>query len=166
MSGRMFLVLGLVPFLAFGTSGCFFKRPAQADKAQELKVRALKEYVENTNAVHRAEQEAYRAEAKAHAQSLFNQGLAQVKAKAGPDGKVDAAEVVAWVQQLASERAQYEAKADTKVQEIKVVIAKADEDMYTALKLDALLERFNESGVDPAFAQSAMNSILEITRRK
>jgi len=67
---------------------------------------------------------------------------------------VPAADVEAWVEKIVAERDVYKQTAQSKVNEIHVLVLKADEDVYTALKLDDLLERFNDSGVDPAFGRS------------
>lgn len=154
-----FLMLGLMLAL----SGCFSRGP-KGDDAQKLKRQALAQYVSNTNAIHAAQQKAYQAEVAANAQNLFNQGLARIKEKADADGKVSSADVVLWITQITSERDNYIAEGNKRVDEIRVTIAEADKDIYTALKLDDLLERFNESGVDAQFAQSAVDSILEIVK--
>lgn len=147
------------------TTGCI-RRPPEADKAQDLKRRALQQYVENTNAVHRAEQETYLAVERKHAQTLFDNGLMQLKLKAGPDGKVDAADAAAWVQTLLASRDKYIEDAHANVSSIRATIDVVDRDMYTALKLDDLVERFAKQGIDPALIQSAVDSILSLTKKR
>lgn len=162
-TGRAVIAFLLVGML-LACSGCMFSRPPEADKAQKLKRDAMARYVANTNAIHDAQQKAYKQQAAATAQALFEQGIERIKLKAGADGKVSAVDVAALVTEMSADREKYMADAEKRIEEIKVTIAEADRDIYSALKLDDLLERFNASGVDPAFAQSAIDSILEIAR--
>jgi len=139
-------------------------RPKGADAGQATKRKAIENYISNTAAIHVAEQKAYRCEAAAHAETLFNQGMEQMKRGAGPDGKVSAAEAAVFIHGVLKDRDAYNAAADTKVSEIQVLIAEADKDIFTALKLDDLLEAFNEAGVDPGFVETAVNQVLQIVR--
>jgi len=159
----LLLLFVLLPLLLIA-SGC--SRTKEEADAQQLKRRALAQYVANTNAIHDAEQKAYVMSEKEHAETLLQQGLERLKEKAGPDGKVDPVAAKVWVQMLIRDRDAYIAKAHDNVAQIRVQISEADRDMYSALKLDELVERAAGQGIDIKTIQPFIDSILDIVKRK
>ena len=64
------------------------------------------------------------------------------------------------------QRDAYIAKAHDNVAQIRVQISEADRDMYSALKLDELVERAAGQGIDIKTIQPFIDSILDIVKRK
>ena len=145
--------------------GCF-QQPPEAKAANDLKRKAMAQYVINTNLLHGAEQQAYFAAEKRTAQQLFDSGMKQMAALADANGKVDAVSVVTWIAKLTADKEAYISQAQGNVAAIQAQIAIADKDMYTALKLDDLVQQFAAQGFDLAQVQSAVDQILAIAAPK
>jgi len=153
------LVLAVIAVLTMFTACGCFQAPQSVKDTNAVKREALLLYAKNQALLHAAEQEAYRAEAYAHIDTRFRHDLKTITAKADANGLVPAQQALDWAQKVTAERDANRQAADKRVAEIRAEVQKADKDLQTALRLDALVEQWQNAGAPAEIVTQAAEAI-------
>lgn len=151
-------------FLTLLLGGCF-KRPKGVKDADDTRKKALLIYKANTDEIHHAEQEAYRQASLKMVDKLFEADLAEIQKHTGADGKLEAKFAIELFARAMANRDKNRAGVEAEVSKIRELVAKADRDFVTALKLDELLGQFYDAGIQPEDAQKFVDQILSVVQK-
>ena len=151
--------------LCVALAGCF-GRPAAVKEADETRLKAFNNYRTNTNAVHAAEQEAYREASMQTVEMFFNMDMAEIEKLTDVNGKVDASKAFALLRRAYENKDKNKAKVEAQVKRMNDLVQEADREFLVANKLDEMLGKFYDAGISAEDAQPYVNQILDMVRKK
>lgn len=149
-------------------TGCLgTKPPAGVNEARNLKREALQSYAANNEKIVEAILQSSATEAYAHIDARFEADLAEARRRAEAlGGKVDVNLAIEGMKKLVAERDAARKRVDEEVEKIRGIVAQAQVDLAITMKLDEVLERYENAGIDVSIARGAAEQILGLVKAR
>jgi hypothetical protein len=147
--------------------GCMGTKPSpEIVAANDMKREAITNYAANVDQVLDVLLEGYRKEAYARIDTLVQIDMKQAEANAkASGGQVDLAQALEFFNKIDRQREEKRAEVDESIKQIRKVMATASVDLALNLKLDEVVQRYAQAGVDLTSAQAAIDQIMAIIKR-
>lgn len=148
-------------------SGCMGTKPPIAiQQASDLKRTAITNYAANVDRILNTLLDGYRSEAYARIDTLAKIDMETGRqAAAASGGKVDFAQATAFMDRLQETKESKRREVDASISKIREIMAGASVDLALNLKLDEVVQRYADAGIDLSAAQTAIDQILAIIQQ-
>lgn len=143
-------------------AGCAPRRSPELKAADATRRKAIETYASASSQVQAATQDAYRQECFKHIDDLFTWDLEKLDRAAGPDGKLPVADAKAYLLKIMAQREVNRGAVDAKLVNLNAALATNQRNLITFLRLDDMMQEWEDAGIDPTAAQNAINSIISI----
>lgn len=136
-------ITGLLVAMILFLTGC--GNSVAVKKAGEGAKNRIENYAKNQDLIHFGEQKAYEIEAKAHLDTKFMWSAEKVTNIATADKSITPAEIVSKMVANADARRDGYIKVESKVKDVRTLIAYSQKDLHGAQALFESIERYNDA---------------------